>query len=75
MRFLRSPLLYLPAVTIPEAPLTRRELAENLRCSTRQLDKIRSERDFPEYRVGDSPRFLLSEIVAWMKQRTTRATR
>lgn len=48
--------------------LTRRELANSLKCSLRHLDKIQ-QGGCPCLFLGRTRRFILSEVVAWLKRK------
>lgn len=45
--------------------LDREGLARALGCSTGTVDKLRKQ-GLPERRLGDSPRFVLAEVLAWL---------
>ena len=49
------------------ALLTRQGLATALSCSLRSVDHLQTK-GIPFIRVGKSRRFLLSEVVAWLKR-------
>ena len=54
-----------------ERMYTRAELAEHLRCSMRTIDQLMTE-GMPHVRLGGpggSPRYLASEVIAWMRER------
>ena len=48
--------------------LTTQELAEHLKCSTKTIERLRAQ-GLPHFKVGDSPRFELDAVLAWLKQR------
>ncbi|MEQ9318505.1 MAG: helix-turn-helix domain-containing protein [Polyangiaceae bacterium] len=54
--------------TLPERPLTKKQLAAVLSVSDRTVDTLRTE-GLPCFKVGSSPRFLLSEVIKWLRQR------
>ncbi len=60
------------AGAMPERPLSRAKLAEALDCSERQIDHLRQAPGFPAHRLGEAPRFFLSEVSAWMRARSAR---
>ena len=45
--------------------LDRAGLAEFLSVSLRTVDKLSSSELPPDFRIGDSPRWLLSRVTAW----------
>jgi hypothetical protein len=47
--------------------LDREGCAAWLNISTRSLDTLRSKPDFPELKLGDSPRFEPEKVLAWMR--------
>lgn len=47
---------------------TRKELAAVLKCTTRTVDNMRSK-GLPHMMVGDSPRFELDKVKAWLSAR------
>ena len=53
----------------PSALLDRQGLARALSCSTKTLDRLRAEPNFPETSLFDSPRFELALVLAWMRAR------
>lgn len=59
---------------LASAPLTmnKADLAENLRCSERQVDKLRPELPEPFY-LGSSPRWSREAIVSWIAERQVSA--
>jgi hypothetical protein len=52
------------------ALLDRAGLAKALSCSTKTLDRLRSESGFPELQLLDSPRFELPAVLAWLRARS-----
>lgn len=59
--------------TPPEPFLTREELAHELRVHVNTLDAWRKETGFPQERWGPrTPRFQLSTVVAWLRDRQRR---
>jgi excisionase family DNA binding protein len=48
--------------------LTTQELAEHLKCSTKTIERLRVQ-GLPHFKVGDSPRFELAAVLAWLKER------
>lgn len=42
-------------------------LAKALSCSATHVDRMRSHPDFPTLYFGDSPRFKMAEVEAWMR--------
>lgn len=54
------------SVSAPSEVMTRAEAAEFLRCSLGQLDRLAREGGLPFHRLGDSRRFLRSELIAWL---------
>ncbi len=57
------------ASTTTDSPsyLTRREMAEVLRCSTRQLDKMRIQGLPVDHFVGREPRFDREAVLTWVR--------
>lgn len=51
------------------ALLDRQGLAKALSCSTKTLDRLRAEPNFPELQLLDSPRFELPNVLAWIRTR------
>jgi len=51
--------------------LDRAGLAVALNLSTKSLDKLRDEVDFPELRLLDAPRFELDRVLEWLRVRGT----
>ena len=47
--------------------LTRRELADRLKCSTRHLD-AQIGKGMPAHMLGRTRRFILPEVVAWLRR-------
>lgn len=60
-----------PASPVERPPvlLDRAGLARELCVSVGTLDRLRNE-GMPELRVGDAPRFELSEVLAWLRARS-----
>lgn len=56
-----------PAIEI----LTRKELASQLKCSLRHIDNLQTQ-GMPVLRLGRSRRFILTEVIAWLRRRTSR---
>ena len=56
------------AIPAPERWLTKRELASQLRCSTRTVERLR----LPAMRVGGQNRYQLSEVEAHLRGRERR---
>lgn len=52
------------------ALLDRRGLALALGCGLDTIDRLRRE-GCPELRVGDAPRFALTDVLAWLRGRET----
>lgn len=52
----------------PSLLLSKSDLAGHLRCSERQVDKLRNELP-PAIYLGSTPRWLRSEIIEWLKKR------
>ena len=50
----------------PEPLLDRQQLADALSVSRATVDRMRKELGFPAHRVGDAPRFILSEVRHWL---------
>jgi phage terminase Nu1 subunit (DNA packaging protein) len=63
--------LHLP--TTPERFVTRQELADIMRVSTRQIDRwVKDPDPMPSYTWGiRTRRFRVSEALAWAKRRET----
>lgn len=60
------------AIKTPPLLMTKSELADDLRCSDRQVDKLVTAGDLPEpIRVGASPRWSRSTIVEWIASKQT----
>jgi hypothetical protein len=51
------------------ALLDRQGLARALSCSTKTLDRLRGEPNFPETPLYDAPRFELPLVLAWLRAR------
>ena len=47
--------------------LTRKELASRLRCSLRKIDHLQAQ-GLPVLRLGRSRRFILPEVIAWLRR-------
>lgn len=55
------------------APLwTTKDLAQFLRCSERQIPRLRDE-GMPSIRIGGLVRFVPSRVMAWLESRDQRA--
>ena len=52
--------------------LRRAELAVELGCSLRTIDKLQAD-GVPCLYIGRSRRFILSEVIAWLKRKGGRA--
>lgn len=51
----------------PTLLLTRRDLARELRCSVREVDRLRSRGMLPApIRLGRAPRWRREDVVAWL---------
>ena len=59
--------LDLGRATTRSAVLDRNELAGALGISVSSLDRLRSERGFPELRIGEAPRFLLADVLTHLR--------
>lgn len=46
--------------------LNREQLAERLSCSASTVDMLRREKGMPHIKLGDSPRFVYEDVVAWL---------
>lgn len=46
--------------------LDREKLAERLCCSVATVDMLRREKGMPHLRVGESPRFVYEDVIAWL---------
>jgi len=63
--------------TGPSAPhsaieiLTRKELASQLKCSLRHVDNLQTQ-GMPVLRLGRSRRFILLDVIAWLRRRANR---
>jgi predicted DNA-binding transcriptional regulator AlpA len=64
------------SVQTPETILRKQEVAEFLRWSKRQIEKKVKEGKFPKpfYISGGSPRWLLSDLTAWLDQTRAQST-
>ena len=51
----------------PPVLLDREQLARQLSISSKTLDRLRGRPGFPEVRLGDSPRFFVADVLAWLK--------
>lgn len=51
----------------PSEVLTRREAAEFLKTSVATLDRLVREGSLPSHRLGDSPRFVRAELLAYLR--------
>jgi len=52
----------------PNEILTRTGLAEQLKCSKRHLDSLQHQ-GLPCLWLGKSRRFILSEVIAWLRRK------
>lgn len=52
------------------ALLDRAGLARALSTSPATIDRLRSEPSFPEVRLIDAPRFVLADVLAWIRSRS-----
>ena len=50
------------------AALDRQGLAVALGTTSRTVDRLRTE-GLPEFRLVDAPRFVLADVLAWLKTR------
>jgi len=50
----------------PDAPLTLRESAAFLKCSQRTIHRLVQRQQLRSYSVGDSPRFLIRDLLKAM---------
>lgn len=57
-----------PVVEPKPATLTTAELAHELRCCNKTVDRLRAE-GMPHIRLGDSPRFELAKVLNWLNSR------
>lgn len=68
------PVVGLPVRREPEDYLDRADLARALRLSVDTVDRLRKEPGFPEETWGlRTPRFLLSKVEAWLRERGSMA--
>lgn len=51
----------------PREVLTRREAADFLRTSVATLDRLARDGEIPSRRVGDSPRYLRADLLAYVR--------
>lgn len=64
----------LPVRREPEDYLSRAELADALHLGLTTIDRFRKEPGFPEETWGlRTPRFLLSRVEAWLRERGSMA--
>jgi predicted DNA-binding transcriptional regulator AlpA len=69
-----SNVIGLPARRQPEEYLDRAELAAALKLSRTTVDRLRKEPGFPEEKWNlRTPRFLLSRVEAWLRERGSMA--
>lgn len=54
----------------PPALLDRAGLARALSTSPATIDRLRAEPSFPEQRLLDAPRFVLADVLAWVRARS-----
>jgi predicted DNA-binding transcriptional regulator AlpA len=53
----------------PPMLLTREEFARELRCSVRELDRLRARGLLPApIRLGRSPRWRREDVLAWLRE-------
>jgi hypothetical protein len=66
---------FVPTVTeLRPALLTTKELAHELRCCTKTIDRLRKE-GLPHMLVGDNcPRYRLEAVVSWLESRPSVST-
>lgn len=57
-----------PVAVSGNETLTRKMLASHLKVSLRTIDKLQAE-GLPCIFIGRSRRFLLSEVIAWLKRK------
>lgn len=57
----------LPGSEPPREVLTRRDAADVLRVSVATLDRLARDGEITPRRVGDSPRYLRSELLAYVR--------
>jgi hypothetical protein len=69
-RRLTAALAELQPAEVP-ALLDRQGLARALSCSTKTLDRLRGEPNFPEQALYDAPRFELPLVLEWLRARAT----
>jgi hypothetical protein len=55
------------------AALERHEIAAALGISLSSLDRLRGEDGFPELRIGEAPRFILADVLDYLRARGTRS--
>lgn len=48
--------------------LTRSQLANELSCSLRSIDNLQAA-GMPRVFIGRSPRYIVSEVIAWLKRK------
>lgn len=51
----------------PKSYLTKKEVAEMLNCSIRQVDYLRENYSLPWMRFGDTVRFDANDLQAWIE--------
>jgi excisionase family DNA binding protein len=59
--------LYDPDQVFENQILTVRDTARLLKCSSKTIYKLVSSGDLPHRRVGGGIRFLLPEVIEWMR--------
>lgn len=55
---------YFPATDV----MTKREVAEFMRCTERQIDRLRENHGFPWFRFGSQTRFSLCDVQHWIEE-------
>lgn len=55
---------YFPATDV----MTKREVAEFMRCTERQIDRLRENHGFPWFRFGSQTRFSLRDVQRWIEE-------
>ena len=69
---IREELTELQPHEVPSALITIDALCAALSCSRTTINRFRGE-GMPSMRFGDSPRFELSAVLEWLRQREQRA--
>jgi excisionase family DNA binding protein len=62
-------IVYDPEEVFENQTLTVQGAAKFLKCSTKTIYKRCADNSIPHKKLGTKYRFLLSELVAWMKER------